>query len=319
MSAAEKTWDCIVCGSCTVDVVVRPCSLEDPVGKSRVVPVDPIVAAVGGIVSNSGTALARLGAKTAALSCVGKDPWADFVRRTYHEAGIDASCLATIDDLPTSTTVVLVDPSGERSFLHSQGAPKRIDPQFFLDRLDLFAKSRFMLLGYYAFLPRVEADLPEIFRRIRETGCRTALDAAGEGGTMQPLDRILPHCDVYVPSLKEAANQTGRTDPAEILAVYRDHGAAGLLGIKLGAKGAVLSPSAGELLFIPAAPPPGPVIDTTGAGDAFFAGLLVGLLRGMPLADAGRLAAAAGASCVTAMGGSNGVRDFAATWAMGRQ
>jgi sugar/nucleoside kinase (ribokinase family) len=96
--------------------------------------------------------------------------------------------------------------------------------------------------------------------------------------------------------------------------VYRQHGAPGIVGLKLGAAGALLSPKAGEFLKIAPVPPPGPVIDTTGAGDAFYAGLIAGLARGMSLADAGRLAAAAGACCVTGLGASAGLRSFDETW-----
>jgi sugar/nucleoside kinase (ribokinase family) len=170
-----------------------------------------------------------------------------------------------------------------------------------------------LLLGYYSLMPRLEADLPEVLAKIRETGCRTALDAAGEGGGLQPLDRILPHLDVYCPSYAEASHQTAETDPARILRVFRECGAPGLLGVKLGAEGALLSPDRATFLAIPAVPSPGPVVDTTGAGDAFFAGLLAGLLRGLTIQQAGRLAAAAGACCVTALGATAGLRNFTET------
>src|SRR5690606_27092181 len=121
---------------------------------------------------------------------------------------------------------------------------------------------------------------------------RTALDAAGRGGTMQPLDRILPNLDVYVPSLAEAQHQTGLSDPQRMIEMYRDCGAPGLLGVKLGRQGVLLSPAAGEYIHVPVVQPPGEVIDTTGAGDSFYAGLLAGLLRGLSVEQAGRLGAA---------------------------
>ena len=305
-----KDIDCVVCGSCTVDVIVRPFPVDKPIGPSTLLRVDPIQATTGGIVSNSGTALSRLGMQTAALTYVGDDEWAAIVQRKYQSEGIDASRLISHPTAPTSTTVVLVDSSGERSFAHSQGAPKQINRKFFEDNLDLLARSRMLLLGYYSLMPNVEDDLAEVLAQIRQTGCRTALDAAGDGGTLQPLDLILPHLDVYVPSLAEASHQTRQTDPEQIIRVFRDCGATGLLGVKLGSQGALLSSPSGETIEIDPVSPPGPVVDTTGAGDAFYAGLLCGLLRGLPARQAGRLAAAAGACCVTGVGASAALRNY---------
>ncbi len=170
-----------------------------------------------------------------------------------------------------------------------------------------------MLLGYYPLLPNLLDDLPEVLAEIRAGGCMTALDAAGDGGELEPLARVLPHLDVYVPSLAESRHQTGEEDPRRMVAAFRDFGAAGLVGVKLGSRGALLSPAAGEFVDVAAVSPPGPIVDTTGAGDCFLAGLLAGLLRGMSPAAAGRLGAAAGACCVTGLGGTAAVRGFDAT------
>jgi sugar/nucleoside kinase (ribokinase family) len=160
--------------------------------------------------------------------------------------------------------------------------------------------------------------LPELFAALRKEGCLTALDAAGDGGTMEPLAPVLPHLDVYVPSLAEARHQTGEEDPRKIVAAYRDAGAAGFLGVKLGSRGALLSPKPGEFIEVAAAKPPGPVIDTTGAGDSFLGGLLTGLLRGMSAEQAGRLGSAAGACCVTCLGATAGIRNYEETARLAR-
>jgi sugar/nucleoside kinase (ribokinase family) len=83
--------------------------------------------------------------------------------------------------------------------------------------------------------------------------------------------------------------------------------------LKLGSRGAILSPAAGEYIELPAIVPPQPIVDTTGAGDAFYAGLIAGLLRGQTLVDAGRIGAAAGAACATALGATAGLLDWNAT------
>jgi sugar/nucleoside kinase (ribokinase family) len=271
---------------------------------------EPLILTTGGIVSNAGITLARLGMRVAAFTYVGDDEWADVIRRRYEAEGIDTSHLLTHPERATSTSAVLIDPSGERSFLHCAGAPRMLDRETMLARLDLFARSRAMLLGYYPLMTRLQPDLPEVLAAIRETGCWTALDAAGDGGSMDPLSRILPHLDFYVPNESEAAHQTGQSEPRAMIEAYRDAGAGGWLGIKCGERGAVLSPQPGEFLNVSVIKAPGKVVDTTGAGDSFYGALLAGVLRGLAPADAGRLAAAAGACCVTGLGATTAIRSY---------
>jgi sugar/nucleoside kinase (ribokinase family) len=307
-----KSFDLVVCGSCVVDVLVRPVALDVPIGGGQLVRTEPLVITTGGIVSNAGITAARLGMKTAAFTYVGNDEWAKIIRGRYESEGIDTSHLMTHDTAPSSTTAVLIDPCGERSFLHAVGAPKLLNKDAFLTQLDFFAQCRVMLLGYFSLLPNLQDDLPEVLAAIRASGCQTALDAAGSGGTLDSLAACLPHLDYYVPSYKEAVHQTGEGDPEKIIAAYRAAGATGLLGVKLGTDGALLSSPQGELIEIAAITPPGPVIDTTGAGDCFFGGLLVGLRRGLDIEDAGKLGAACGAYCVTGLGATTAIRDYAA-------
>ncbi|MCA9249353.1 MAG: hypothetical protein KDA42_19660, partial [Planctomycetales bacterium] len=114
-------------------------------------------------------------------------------------------------------------------------------------------------------------------------------------------------------SRAEAQNQTGETEPERIIDRFRACGAPGLLGVKLGADGAMLSPMAGEYIRVAPVAPPGAIVDTTGAGDCFYAGLLAGLLSGFSPEQFGRLAAATGACCVTGLGATAGLRDWRET------
>lgn len=309
----NKDLDCVVCGSCVVDILVRPVPLDKAIGGGKLIHVEPIEVTTGGIVSNSGTAMARLGMKVAAFSYVGRDDWAPIIRRKYEAEGLDGSALLTHPSGATSTTAVLIDPSGERTFAHCVGAPKQMDKKTFLDNISLFSRSRMALIGYYSLMPNLEPELHEVLESLRQVGCKTAMDAAGDGGGMKPLDKLLPHLDVYVPSHNEAEHQTGLCDPEKIIERYRACGAPGVLGVKLGAKGVMLSERSGHCRRIPAVTPPGPVVDTTGAGDSFYAGLVTGLLKGMPLEQAGRLGVATGACCVTAIGATAGLRGYEET------
>jgi sugar/nucleoside kinase (ribokinase family) len=206
-----------------------------------------------------------------------------------------------------------VDARGDRSFIHAVGAPRLLDAAAFREAAPMFRRSRAMLLGYYPLLPNLLGDLPEVLAEIRAGGCLTALDAAGDGGELEPLARVLPQLDVYVPSFAEARHQTGVEDPGRMVAMYRDAGGRGLVGIKLGSRGALLSPAPDEFIEVDAVTPPGQIVDTTGAGDCFLGGLLAGLLRGLSVAEAGRIAAAAGACCVTGVGATTAIRGWAET------
>ncbi|MEX0585943.1 MAG: carbohydrate kinase family protein [Pirellulales bacterium] len=311
-----KAFDCVVVGSCVVDVLARPVELAAPIGRGRLVESEPLRLTTGGIVSNAGIAMARLGLRVAAFSYVGRDEWAAVIRQRYAAEGIDTEHLVEHPTQATSTSVVLIDPSGERSFVHCAGAPRALDKEALLARLELFARSRAMMIGYYPLMTRLQGDLPEVFAAIRATGCLTALDAAGDGGTMDPLARILPHVDFYVPNEIEGAHQTGETDPRAMIGVYREAGASRFVGIKLGERGALLSPRPGEFVEVAVVPAPGAVVDTTGAGDCFYAGLLAGVLRGLDASSAGRLAAATGACCVTGVGATSAVRGYEETAAL---
>lgn len=308
-----KTIDCVVVGEACVDLLVRPIPREEPLNLSGTLLVEPIRPGTGGIVPNSGLAMAKLGLSVAAVAVLGADEWGDVIRRRLTAAGIADRGLVTHPTAGSSVTAVLTSADGEHTFAFAPGASALIDKRTCLDRLDLFAQARFALFGYYNLLPNLENDLPAVLAAIRQTGCRTALDAANGGGSLQPLDRILPHLDIYFPSLAEARQQTGQTDPTAMIRTFRDCGMTGLLGIKLGSAGAIVSPTPDELIPISAVAPPGPVVDTTGAGDCFYAGLIAGLVRGMAPAAAARIGAAAGACCVTGIGAATAVRDFAAT------
>ncbi len=308
-----RKYDCIVAGSCVVDMLNKPADLDKPIGHGVLHEVEPLVLTGGGITSNSGITMARMGMNVGIFSYVGDDTWAPVVRNLYQSEGVDDAPLQVHPTEATSTTVVMIDPSGERSFYHCVGAPKTMNKQLFMDHIDLFRESRMLLVGYYSIMPNLEPELHEVFKAVRAVGCQTALDASGAGGALQPLDRILPELDIYVPSHNEAENQTGESDPQKIINIFRDCGAPGLLGVKLGKQGVLLSPAKGEFIEVSICEPPGDVVDTTGAGDCFYAGLLTGLLKGLSVADAGKLGAAAGACCVTAIGGTTGGRDYAFT------
>ncbi len=300
----------MVCGTCVADVLVRPVPLELPVGPGRLFHVDPIEVTTGGIVCNTGVALRRLGATVEAAAVVGDDLWAGEIRSRLAAAGVGTTAVESQPGAATSTTAALIDAGGERSFAHHVGAAGLLDVAFLRRHEAMFARCRFAVVGYVGLLPALEPRLTEAVAVLRATGCRVVLETGGSGGSLADIAAALPGVDVFVPSLDEARLQTGVLDPREAIGVYRRLGAAGIVGVKCGAQGSVLSPEPGRVIDVPCIPAPGPVVDTTGAGDSFLAGLVVGLCRQMPVDAAARLGAATAACCVTRVGATGGIRDL---------
>ncbi len=158
----KPSLDCVVCGSCVADVIIRPFSLDTAIGRAKVLDVEPIRLSAGGLVSNAGTAMARLGMKVAAFGHVGDDGPGTIIRRALDSEGVDTSRMVSHSRASTSTAAVFIDPSGERSFAYGTGAAETLDQRAFLDNMDLFAFTRMALVGYYSFLPNLEDDLPEV-------------------------------------------------------------------------------------------------------------------------------------------------------------
>ena len=305
-----RSSDLVVCGTCVADVLVRPVPLESPIGAGRLFHVDPVEVTTGGIVCNTGVAARRLGATVEAAAVVGDDLWAREIRSRLTAADVGTTAVESQSWAATSTTAALIDADGERSFAHHVGAAGLLDVAYLRRHEEIFARSRFAVLGYVGLLPAVEPHLAEAVAVLRATGCRVVLETGGSGGALAQLAPALPGVDVFVPSLEEARLQTGLADPREIIARYRGLGAVGVVGVKCGTRGSVLSPEPGQVIDVPCIPAPGPVVDTTGAGDSFLAGLVVGLCRQMPVAAAARLGAATAACCVTRMGATAGIREL---------
>jgi fructokinase len=122
---------------------------------------------------------------------------------------------------------------------------------------------------------------------------------------------VIPGCDLVKVSAEEAELCTGEADPARAAAALVDRGV-GLAAVTLGEAGALLR--RGEVVVrVPAEP--AEVVDTTGAGDAFVAGLLTAIVRAGPpedlgpeaLARAGRLGARVAAGVVARPGAVAGL------------
>jgi len=121
--------------------------------------------------------------------------------------------------------------------------------------------------------------------------------------SMRELEQVLSYVDVFVPNDEEAQRLTGEHDPRRQAQKLLDAGC-GAVVITMGGRGTLLMD---RQQIVEASAFLVQVVDSSGAGDAFAAGFIVGLLEGWSMADTLRFASAIGASSCTQLGCTPGV------------
>ncbi len=299
----------VVClGILVADALARP--VEEWPARGKLVFVDDIALQVGGCASNSGIGLQKLGVPTAVVGKVGQDGFGDFLIHELNAAGVDTRGLARDSVHHTSATLVSVAADGERSFIHYRGANGALRPEEF--DYDFIAEAEFLHVAGVFLMPGFDGapaakTLEEARRRGVKTCCDTAWDASGRWGDL--IEPMLGHIDYFLPSLEEAREITGLTEPAAIAASLLDRGI-GCVALKMGAAGCGVWTRDGHWTAPRFTIDP---VDATGAGDAFCAGFICGLSRGWDYARCATLGNATGALCVTGMGAVTALRDLAGT------
>ena len=299
--------DVVCLGILVADVIARP---VDELPHGAVSLMDEISLHGGGCALNTATGLARFGLSVLVVGKVGEDTFGNFVVGLLDERGLDTRGVLRDPAVPTSATVVLVDRAGERSFLHLPGANGALGAEELAP--EIFAGRALHVAGALV-MPALDGAptaglLAEAQRRGVHTSLDTVYDATGHWERLQPC---LPHLDLLMAGLAEAQGISGEHEPANAAAWFRDRGV-GEVALKLGPDGCYVAGAEFEG-DIPAFPVY--VVDGTGAGDAFAAGVIYGRLAGWPLGDAARLANAAGALATTVVGATEGLLDLEETLA----
>jgi sugar/nucleoside kinase (ribokinase family) len=290
-------------GILVADLVIPP--LPELPAPGELAASEDFLLATGGCAANVAVSLAKLGVPSAVAGCVGADLFGDFLQRELRGIGVDTRGLRRSADRGTSKTVILPVGGEDRRFVHTFGANAEFTVQH-VDRSPL-ADCDVLYLGGYLVLPAVSApDLAQLCADARAGGARTVLDVVVPRGATVSLESVreaLAFVDFFVPNEDEARALTGEADPHRQAARLVEAGC-GTAIVTRGTAGAVLR-SSDELLEVPA--PRVDTVDQSGAGDAFSAGLIAGLLAGWDLARIVCFASVVGASATTALGCTAGV------------
>jgi ribokinase len=256
----------------------------------------------GGKGSNQAIAAARLGAAVTLISCIGRDAFAEMARRTWDAERVDTRFVVDTTDEPTgAASVVVQEETGENAIVVVPGAGLALT----CDDVD---RARGAIADSRALLVQFELPMDVVRHALevaRGAGVTTILNPAPVPSA--PVDPALfALCDYLTPNEAEAAALTAAPvtdlDAARRAAGrLRGLGAATVI-VTLGDNGALIADAKGSR-HVPAMDA-GPVVETTGAGDAFNGALAVGLAEGMGVDEATRFACAAAGISVTRPGTS---------------
>jgi len=248
----------------------------------------------GGPVATALVTLARFGMSTAFLGVIGGDPYADRIRASLVDEGIDLSLLQVDADGSSQVAFIAVDSQAQRTIFWSRGSKRGFS-------LTPAAQN---LISTAALLHLDGLDVPASVaaaRIARQAGVPTLLDA----GTWRPeIIPLLPLIDHLVVSEGFARVACGMDQPGAGLEWLLDQGGE-TATITCGVQGAWSLERGGERFHQPAFYVP--AIDTTGCGDVFHGGYAFGLLKGWPLQNRVRFASAAAALKTRCMGGRSGI------------
>ncbi|NOK04919.1 MULTISPECIES: carbohydrate kinase [Myxococcus] len=237
----------------------------------------------GGSPANVAVGLARLGLRPAMLGVVGADEFGHFLRERLAAEGVDVSHLRQTAEARTGLVFISLDGKGERSFTFFRTR----SAEFLLGQADVDAA---FLSGAKAVhcgsnslqWPEAQEAAVRMLGLARDAGLIVSCDPnlrlhAWEDTSLLKglLARMLPLCTVVKLSEEEIGFVTGTEVPHEALTRLAAMGVP-LPVVTLGERGALLLWK-GERIHVAA--PQTHVVDTTGAGDGFVAGLLQGLVR----------------------------------------
>jgi sugar/nucleoside kinase (ribokinase family) len=290
-------------GVLVADIFVPP--LQRLPAAGELVATDDFLIQPGGCAANVALALGTLVTSAAVCGRVGEDMLGEFVVRALESHGIDITSVRATRGFGTSKTVILPVVDEDRRYLHTFGANAALKASD-IDDAALDA-AEVVYVGGYLMLPALREDeLAARLTRARARGATVILDVAlpaGSETSLRDMSGLLALADYFVPNIDEARTLTGEADPRRQTECLIQNGAQRVL-IKLGDRGAYVRSSEREFEI---AAPQVKAIDPSGAGDAFAAGLIVGIREGWDLERTVRFANVTGSSACTALGSWGGV------------
>jgi len=300
-------------GILVVDIIAAELPRIADQGELLYVP-SGIAVTLGGHAGNVSIDLLQLGLKAGDVylaSVVGRDVFGDFVERFLTERGVRVRLNRV--DAPTSKNLILVVKGEDRRFHVDAGSNLFLDRKFIEDTVEEL-KPRVFYIGGAGMLGEFDYGLPEVLDKARSIGALTFLDIVAPYSKGWDFFReAIPHCDIFHCNLLEASKITSEANALNALKSLKGLGCKFPI-ITMGDKG-LIALFKNILIEMPAFKVN--VVDPTGAGDAFCAGLIFKLVEEPnrvenytveKIIDGLIFGSASGAVCCTAKGTTTSVK-----------
>lgn len=276
--------------------------------------VESILPSIGGNGANTSYGLGVLGVPVTLISACGDDEAGTVSMAQLERVGVDLAFRPT-PDTATALTIALVNQQGERAFLHQPGVNRTAlaaPLNFEHAHIPVGRPWHYHLANPFA-LPQFREHAAQSLTNAQRLGATTSLDTGwdSKGRWLDDLAPCLPLVDLLFVNDREAEMLTGFREAGQMVAALHRLGAKRVV-LKLGEQGCLLSDE-DDREVIPAYHVP--VADTTGAGDAFAAGMLAALFRGLPVIQAASFGCAVAGLSVQEPGAVAGLRGYEATHA----
>ncbi len=271
-----------------------------------------------------------------ALGLVGEDEDGDFVIENLRKHGVDVSLIQKRKGAKTSFTDVMNEASGRRTFFQCAGANALLSESDF--PMEEVEKASLVHLGYALLLDELDSPdgefgtkMARLLKKIQDHGTPTSLDLVSDPSSERSKKVVLPslpYCDYLIINEAEAGALTdrktlkedGSADVDEItraLKILKRLGVKRKVFIHSPALGAAINEK-GEVFLVPSLSLPKEwIVGSTGAGDAFCAGVLYGLLKGWDEEKILSYASCSAANNLSSLSASEGATSEKKIWELG--
>lgn len=256
----------------------------------------------GGSAANSIACIASIGGKGGFVGKVADDALGKTFRHDLHAIGVEFNTKPLNDGPATGRCLVNVTPDAQRSMTTFLGAAGLVSPDD-IDEGQIARAEITFFEGYLFEQPVARQAFIRACATAKREGKRAALtlsDASCVDRQFDVLQQFIPqHIDILLANDREAETLFGSDDLGVIAEKARK--LCPLTAVTLSEKGSILIPRDGDVVKVDAVKP-AQLVDTTGAGDAYAAGLLLGLARGFELESAGALGSLAASEVISHFG-----------------